>query len=191
MTLALTTLGAALLGAFAWTLAEYLLHRFAGHRRRSQWLFTREHLRHHRELDWFSPLWRKIALAAGILLVAGGGLLWAAGLPGLAAVVGFLLAYGAYERAHERLHTHAPAGVWGRWARRHHWLHHAMDPSSNHGVTTALWDIVFGTHRTEPVTVHPGRAPSWLLDEAGVVKPAHRGSFRVQPGAPRPASKRP
>ena len=60
---------AALAGGVGWTLAEYLLHRFAGHRRGSRTLFAREHLRHHRELDWFSPAWRKIALAAMIFVV--------------------------------------------------------------------------------------------------------------------------
>ena len=175
----LLIVAAALIGALGWTLAEYLLHRFAGHRRRSRWLFTREHLRHHRELDWFSPLWRKIALSAGILASFGTVAALVLGAPGFAAVVGFLAAYGAYEVAHKRLHTHPPRGPWGRWARRHHWLHHAVDPASNHGVTTALWDVVFRTHRRDAVTVHPSRAPGWLLDDSGCVKPAFEALFRL------------
>jgi sterol desaturase/sphingolipid hydroxylase (fatty acid hydroxylase superfamily) len=184
------SLGAFAVGALGWSLAEYLLHRFAGHRRRSRWLFTREHLRHHRELDWFSPTWRKALIAGGLLAVAGSGLGWTVGPPGVAGVFGFIGAYLVYERMHRRLHTHPPRGPWGRWARRHHWLHHAVDPASNHGVTSPLWDHVFGTLRRERVLVHRGRAPSWLLDPAGAVRPELVQDYELVAGGSSPTAPR-
>lgn len=176
------TLPSLIVGAFGWTLVEYLLHRFDGHGMRGRTPFSREHLRHHADPAWYAPWWKK-ALAAVILVVPAAAALgptvgWATAIPLL---TGFVGAWLAYEWLHRRIHTHAPLGAWGRWARRHHLLHHHRSPRSNHGVTSPLWDLVFGTWDRTPVVVLPKRqAPRWLLDPAtGDVLPEHATTFRV------------
>lgn len=126
-------------GAFAWTWLEYVLHRFAGHLPKGRIKVSREHLAHHARTDYFSPALGKLALAAPVVslagLVAGP---WFAG--GLAA--GWL----TYEVIHRRVHTHGPRSAYSRWACRHHLHHHFASPNMNHGVSTPLWDWLFGTY---------------------------------------------
>jgi sterol desaturase/sphingolipid hydroxylase (fatty acid hydroxylase superfamily) len=172
---------AALLGVLTWTLLEYLIHRFLGHDARLRPNpFAVEHVRHHAEGDYFAPSWKKVlaALAFAALLwwpatrVAGPG-------PGLAWLGGLLGFYAVYEVLHRRAHTHAGVGPFGRWLRRHHFAHHFADASTNHGVTTPLWDLVFGTYRPVTQVRVPRRfVMPWLKDPVtGGVRPEHAGTF--------------
>lgn len=134
-------------GVFSWTFLEYVIHRFLGHRKKGNNPITSEHHRHHREGGYFAPLWKKFVLAAivvsALTLLMGGfsgwlnGVLFASGLVGM---------YLVYEVFHKLLHIWAPLTLYGRWARKHHFYHHFKSPSKNHGVTTPIWDIIFGTH---------------------------------------------
>lgn len=181
---------AALVGAGSWTLLEYLIHRFAGHHRRLRRTpFGIEHVRHHAEGDYFAPTWKK-AIAALIFLaaVAPLAMLVAGAAQGLAYALGLIGAYVGYEVQHRRNHTHAGLGAYGRWARRHHFHHHFTDPRANHGVSTPLWDLVFGTYqRPSVITVPPRLAMRWLVDSrTGAVHEAFTGSYRLgKPAAPR------
>lgn len=187
-------LASAGLGALAWTLAEYLLHRFHGHHARGRNHFSREHLRHHGRRHYFAPTWQKVATAAPVL--GGMGVLAAlvAGATGVAFTVGFGVAYAGYEVLHRRIHTHPPRGPYGRWARLHHLFHHFGDPWSNHGVTTSLWDHVFRTWVAPGrVGVPPHMAMRWLLDESRAVRPEYAADYAlgrrprgVRPDAPAP-----
>jgi sterol desaturase/sphingolipid hydroxylase (fatty acid hydroxylase superfamily) len=161
-----------LAGAFGWTLAEYVLHRVVFHELRRAALGAAEHRKHHAEPDWFAPAWQKAlaALAAtGLMLPA---VAWAAGpAVGAAFTAGFVLAYLGYEVLHRRCHTHPPRGRYGRWRRRNHFAHHFTDPHRAHGVTTPLWDRVFGTTLpVERVRVPRALAMRWLLDAEGGVR---------------------
>ena len=181
---------AALLGVLTWTFLEYVIHRWMGHDKRfHKTPFGREHVRHHIEGDYFAPTWKK-AIAAGILLaiVAPIGILVAGVGPGLGYALGLIGCYVGYEVQHRRNHTHAGIGGYGRWARRHHFHHHFADPRSNHGVSTPLWDLVFGTYqRPAVITVPPRLAMAWLVDAGtGAVHVAYAGNYRLgKPVAPR------
>lgn len=168
----LTILLAALLGAMTWSLLEYVIHRWAGHDRRFRGnLFEKEHTRHHSQGDYFAPSWKK-ALAALILttLVTGPASLVAGFAGGLAYALGLAGFYLYYEVLHRREHTHEGVGPYGRWARRHHFYHHFVDPSMNHGVTSPIFDWVFGTYRTPGVIPVPEKlCMRWLRDESGDV----------------------
>jgi len=151
------------LGGVGWTLAEYGIHRFLGHR------FTRnpfgvEHTAHHAGHEVFGPAYLKVlaSLAVGVVLVPSAvGILGQAG--GIAWCAGFYAAYAGYEIVHRRLHMRAPVGAYGRWARKHHFAHHFMNPGMNHGVTSPVWDWVFRTHlRVDQVRVPSHRVPRWL-----------------------------
>jgi sterol desaturase/sphingolipid hydroxylase (fatty acid hydroxylase superfamily) len=167
----MSSLVAAALGAFLWTGVEYLLHRFAFHEKPVAALGASEHQRHHVEVDYFAPTWQK-ALAAGAVT----GLLWplawlaSDALSATAFTTGFVAMYVSYEVLHRRAHTHPPRGPYGRWLRRNHFAHHFRDPRRAYGVTSPVWDLVFGTRLpAAPVRVPRRLAMVWLLDESGEI----------------------
>ena len=86
--------------------------------------------------------------------------------------------YFGYEVAHRRTHTHPPRNRYGRWARRSHMHHHFGAPMRNFGVTSPVWDKVFGTYDDPGVVTVPRRmAPVWLLDETGEVMAAFADDY--------------
>jgi sterol desaturase/sphingolipid hydroxylase (fatty acid hydroxylase superfamily) len=59
---------------------------------------------------------------------------------------GVLAGYVGYMLVHHAAHywTVSP-GSWLNQARRHHALHHYHSETFNFGITTSIWDHVFGT----------------------------------------------
>lgn len=169
-------------GAFTWTLAEYLLHRFLGHSGSTTNAFAKEHLEHHRHKVWFSHWGTKLRLAALIVGGMSAVLVPALGAPvGGSFVGGFVGLYLGYEALHRDLHVRAPRNAIGRFLRRHHMLHHHMDPRRNHGVTSPLWDLVFGTFTPSPqVRIGAAKTPPWL-DTA--TDPVLLGDYVIRRGA--------
>lgn len=170
------------LGAAAWTLGEYLMHRFAMHELKGKGLASREHLRHHAERDsvleswylaWAGVIGVGVALGLGAARVLGpvGGLLG----------VGWVAGYGFYDWIHWRAHRRPVAHPYERWVRRHHFHHHFGHPMANHGVTSPVWDMVFGTYERVdgPVRVPRRLAMRWLTDEDGEVRPEHRADYEL------------
>mgnify|MGYP001308235412 CR=1 FL=1 len=163
----LAVLGVVAVGAALWTLAEYLLHRFAMHALKGRGIMSREHLEHHVGSGWsFSNT--TLLSWAGVILV--GAVLWAPigwlllGAPGLALGAGWCLGYAGYEHQHAMAHLRGPRGWYSTWLRRHHFHHHFGHPLANHGVTTSLWDHLFGTYeRPERVRVPRRLAQPWML----------------------------
>ena len=172
---------AALLGVLTWTFLEYVIHRWMGHDRRfHKTPFGREHVRHHIEGNYFAPTWKKLIVAAVLTaLLSGPAVLLSGTAPGLAYVVGLMMFYGVYEVQHRREHTHPGFGAYGRWARRHHFHHHFVDGRSNHGVTSPLWDVVFGTYKKPgTIRVPPQLCMAWLRDpESGAVRAEFADTF--------------
>ena len=157
----------ALAGIGSWTLVEYVLHRFLGHDRRT-WPnpFADEHTRHHSEGNYFAPSWKKtvltVALAPAVTAVAG----LALGLKlGAVYAVSFVGMYVTYEIVHRQAHTHRGFGAYGRYLRRHHFHHHFHNPRTNHGVTSPVWDLVFGTWQAPGRIRVPAKLQMpWLAD---------------------------
>ena len=187
MRISRSNLGAAVLGALSWTAAEYGLHRFAMHEMRGKGLASVEHLKHHADVTYFAPASKKLLSAAATSAVAFPAAAavfdrrWATAFTG-----GMIGTYFAYEVAHRRTHTHPPTNRYGRWARRNHLHHHFGSPMRNHGVTSPVWDRIFGTY-VEPdvVTVPQRMAPVWLVDEHGQVKPEFAQDYAVKAGRAR------
>jgi sterol desaturase/sphingolipid hydroxylase (fatty acid hydroxylase superfamily) len=115
-------------GIVAWTFAEYAFHRFALHR-----LVTTQHRLHHANPDkpLLSIFWQIWVCFAVVYLVAGG-----------AFVAGALIAYAWYLFVHHC--THHSAHRLPAFLIRNHNGHHKF-ATRNYGVTTTLWDNVFGT----------------------------------------------
>ncbi len=163
----LSCCGAVVAGIGSWSLAEYLLHRFLGHDKRT-WPnpFATEHIRHHSQGDYFAPSYKKaLAAVAALALVLPAAMAIAGSGLGALYASSFVAMYLTYEWLHRRAHTQAGLGAYGRFLRRHHFHHHFGNPKSNHGVTSPLWDWLFGT--LEPanrVRVPHKLAMAWLLD---------------------------
>jgi sterol desaturase/sphingolipid hydroxylase (fatty acid hydroxylase superfamily) len=115
-------------GVVAWTLAEYLVHRFVLHG-----FAPIEHQLHHANPDGavLAIFWRIWICFALVYLIAGG-----------AFVAGALVAYAWYLFVHHCAH-HGPDKL-PLPLLKHHQSHHRF-ASRNYGVSTTLWDHVFGT----------------------------------------------
>ena len=169
------------LGAFSWTLAEYTLHRFAMHEMRGRGKASKEHLRHHAAFD-HNPGTTALSWT-GVFVVAATvffpiGLLVNGLAGGIALGSGWIVGYAGYEYLHWAAHRKAPRTAYEAWVRRHHFHHHFGHPMMNHGVTTTLWDRVFGTLDVPDFIKVPRRmAMVWLLDDDGELRPEYQDSY--------------
>ena len=137
-----------LAGIVAWTLIEYLLHRFVFHHAP---LLKHMHERHHQNPQELigTPAWVSVSLS----LVAVAGPCWAAlGFDlATAATAGMVAGYLHYVFVHYAIHHWQPRlDSYLYRARRRHALHHHFDDMGNYGVSTGVWDHVFGTALESP-----------------------------------------
>jgi sterol desaturase/sphingolipid hydroxylase (fatty acid hydroxylase superfamily) len=131
-----------LTGLAAWTLLEYLVHRFAFH-----WHPTgqRLHQRHHDqpgnlEAERSSLSTPLLALPIGFVLIVSAGV-----KAGSAVFAGLLLGYLTFIALHHVVHRcQIDSNSWLYSAKMRHLIHHRLE-NCNFGVTTGFWDIVFGT----------------------------------------------
>lgn len=153
------------LAFFTWTLTEYTLHRFLGHELRLMTLFKKEHLLHHARKDYYAPLWMKLVVAAFVISFCYLTLsLVVAGSYALTFALSFGSSFLFYEWFHFHLHVNAPLNKWGLILRKHHFYHHFTDPRVNHGVTTRIWDRIFGTlYEPEQVQIKRQFKMNWLV----------------------------
>jgi sterol desaturase/sphingolipid hydroxylase (fatty acid hydroxylase superfamily) len=165
-----------------WTLAEYVLHRFAMHHLHGKGIMSREHLEHHVHSSWSFDVTHLMSWT-GMLLVGFAIWMplawWLAGpTVAIALALGWPAGYFFYEYSHAMAHLRAPSGRYSRFVRRHHFHHHFGHPMSNHGVTTQVWDRVFGTLQVpEQVRVPRRLALPWLVDEQGELHPEFRDDY--------------
>ena len=174
--------GAFTFGAFLWTFAEYLLHRFAMHHLHGRGIMSREHLEHHVTSQWHFDV-NHILSWTGMLLVGFAGFApvaaWLASWTiGIAIAVGWACGYFHYEARHALAHLRNPTTRYTRWVARHHFHHHFGHPMANHGVSVPWWDHVFGTSE-RPVHVRVPRrlVLPWMLDDDGQLKAEHADDY--------------
>lgn len=58
---------------------------------------------------------------------------------------GFVAGYLVYDTTHYAVHHHRSRTRIGRYLKKHHFRHHYVDPSKDFGVSSPIWDLVFGT----------------------------------------------
>jgi sterol desaturase/sphingolipid hydroxylase (fatty acid hydroxylase superfamily) len=171
MTLMLSTFA----GATTWSLLEYIIHRwFSHHPRLLKNPFGVEHTAHHSKGNHFAPSWKKIVFAGlGVPVTLGPTILLLGMAPGIAYVAGLIGFYLIYEAFHRFEHIHEGWGPYSRWARRHHFYHHFHNPKVNYGVTSPIWDWIFGTYvPVDTIRVPEKLKMQWLCDpETGEVWP--------------------
>ena len=133
-----------LLGVAAWTLLEYLVHRFVFHRYSS--VGRRLHRLHHDhpndpEAERSSLSTPLIAFPIGFLLIVTAGV-----EDGSAIFAGLLLGYLAFIVVHYAVHRWPiETNSWLYSAKMRHLTHHHFE-NRNYGVTTIFWDVVFRTN---------------------------------------------
>ena len=181
MKLLLSLLG----GIVLWTFLEYIIHRFLGHKKKGQNLVRQEHLRHHREGHYFSPMHRKIIAAIIVATIVSVFTYLIFGKVGaLFFVVGLIGMYLIYEHTHRVYHIRKPYIKYGLKMRKHHFYHHFKDPNLNHGVTTAFWDRVFGTYyptKNKQIPVPKSLMLNWLEEENEKdIKPEFKQHFTLK-----------
>jgi sterol desaturase/sphingolipid hydroxylase (fatty acid hydroxylase superfamily) len=153
-------LGVGIPGLLAWSLAEYLLHRHLFHipptsprRERLQFMI---HGLHHADPEDPTRLvlppvptcigavvfYSAFRLALGPTLVD----------PFFAF---FAVGYLCYDYIHLASHRCHPRNRLGRLLKANHMSHHYVDADAHWGVSSPLWDWVFGTARERPAG--PGR----------------------------------
>jgi sterol desaturase/sphingolipid hydroxylase (fatty acid hydroxylase superfamily) len=131
-------------GLTFYSLLEYGLHRFVLHHMLP---FSRMHDLHHAQPTAFvgTPTWMTAAFAGGVFLT-----LWAitSFYPACGLTFGLILGYLWYGFVHHAVHQWpARRGSFFYRAKRRHNLHHYAKEPCNFGVTTALWDRMFGSER--------------------------------------------
>ncbi len=147
-----------IVGLVLWTLAEYTLHRFLFHYRprtpRQERIFFLFHGVHHAQPQdktrLVMPLPVSIPMAVlfyGLFTLVMAVLLrapqWVNPL-----MAGFITGYLIYDMTHYATHHLPMRSGLAKFLKRHHMMHHYKDPDTRFGVSSPIWDWVFGTAGT-------------------------------------------
>jgi sterol desaturase/sphingolipid hydroxylase (fatty acid hydroxylase superfamily) len=138
-------------GWLAWSLIEYVLHRFIfhidAHTPKERLRAFLMHGYHHEfpddKMRLVAPPLMSWPLAVVLAVLTHwflGGERW------LPAYAGMAVGYLAYDYIHYYTHHFRPRRGIGKWLRSYHMLHHYDNRMSRFGVSSPLWDFVFGTY---------------------------------------------
>jgi len=143
--------GLFLLGIVLWTLLEYLIHRYIFHYEPKSHLGKRLHyIVHGVHHDYPNDARRlvmppSISVPLAVLFYILFLLIFGRLAPGVFA--GLVFGYVCYDMLHYATH-HFPMkrGLW-LWLKQYHLRHHYKDDDAGFGISSPLWDFVFGTAR--------------------------------------------
>ena len=140
---------AAVWGAMLWTLIEYLVHRFVYHK--VPILRELHGMHHSRPCDLIgAPIWVSIVSFSSVFFLLA--LLWDVEIAS-GTTSGLIVGCVSYLLIHNAVHRwQLDEKSWMRSHRLRHLRHHHHPIPGNFGVTTGIWDLVFGT------AILPGRA---------------------------------
>jgi sterol desaturase/sphingolipid hydroxylase (fatty acid hydroxylase superfamily) len=136
-------------GIFFWTFTEYILHRFAFHHhpstergKRINYVMHGNHHEYPRDRErLFMPAAPSIIIASVFFSV----FFLILGKYVFAFFPGFMLGYLIYGSMHYAIHAWNPPFKWMKGLWRNHHLHHYKHADLGFGVSSTLWDHVFGT----------------------------------------------
>lgn len=138
-----------LAGMFFWTFFEYLAHRYLFHwvansGRAQRFIYTLHGNHHHYPRDkqrLFMPPIPSLIIASVVFgltyLVLGNN--------SFIFFPGFIFGYLMYGSMHYAIHAWNPPFKWMKGLWRNHHLHHYKNEHNGFGVSSTLWDHVFGT----------------------------------------------
>lgn len=136
-------------GIFAWTFFEYIMHRFVFHfiteNQRLRRIIYTLHGNHHefprdRQRLFMPPV--PSLLIASIIF---GSMRLLMGVTAYAFFPGFILGYLLYGSIHYAIHAWRPPFPFMKPLWRNHHLHHYQSEHRGFGVSSSLWDRIFGT----------------------------------------------
>ena len=136
-------------GMFFWTLFEYIAHRFIFHLvsekpglQKFAYILHGNH--HHYPRDkqrLFMPPVPSLIISSAIF----GSMYLFMGTHALMFFPGFMIGYLMYGSMHYAIHAWNPPFKWMKPLWRNHHLHHYKNEHNGFGVSSTLWDHVFGT----------------------------------------------
>ena len=137
-------------GGFAWTLIEYSVHRFMFHFKAQsgvgKYLVYLFHGIHHDDPNDRTRLVMPPAGAILLMALFYGGFWLVLPHPWIEPFFGFfIIGYLCYDYTHYAIHFWPMSSRIGAYLKRNHLLHHFQEQDSRFGVSTPLWDFVFGT----------------------------------------------
>ena len=151
---AISIISTFLAGMFSWSLFEYCIHRFAFHfvaeserATRIVYIIHGNHHEYPRDKErLFMPPVPSLMLAAAVFATQYFLFsLFHASAFAFAFFPGFILGYLMYGTMHYAIHAWNPPFKWMKPLWRNHHLHHYKNDHMGFGVSSTLWDHVFGT----------------------------------------------
>ncbi len=149
----LSIVGLFIVGALMWSFSEYILHRFVFHYEpKTVWGRRVHFLMHGVHHDYPNDATRLVmppGFSVPLAFLFYFLFLFAFGFNYMSPIfAGFVAGYVFYDTLHYATHhISLKRGVWA-WLKKHHMRHHYGDDEHyGFGVSSPLWDYVFGTHR--------------------------------------------
>lgn len=145
------TIGMFLVGVLSFTLVEYILHRFVFHmgtfsafRAKVQYTIHGVHHEFPKDKDRLAmPPLLSITIATVLLLLFR----LVMGDLAFSFFPGFLVGYAAYLGVHYMVHVYQPPKNFFKILWINHSVHHYKNGEVVFGVSSPLWDYIFGTMR--------------------------------------------
>jgi sterol desaturase/sphingolipid hydroxylase (fatty acid hydroxylase superfamily) len=149
----LTTAAMFVIGVIVFTWVEYMVHRYVFHmktytalRTKLQYTLHGVHHEYPKDKDRLAmPPLLSITIATLLLLI----LKVLIGDFVFAFLPGFLVGYAAYLGVHYMVHAYPPPKNFFRALWVNHSIHHYKDGEVVFGVSSPLWDYVYGTMKTK------------------------------------------
>jgi len=143
-------------GLFSWSLFEYVMHRFIFHydarSRLVRNFLYHAHISHHED-----PVGKSQLSASLILGLPIGAVYWPLAWAGTGSwvaaswmFIGLAAGFFSYKWVHFQCHHRRNRLRLLRYLRHYHLLHHYKTPALRFGVTSPLFDLVFGTFSAPP-----------------------------------------
>jgi sterol desaturase/sphingolipid hydroxylase (fatty acid hydroxylase superfamily) len=143
-----------LAGMFFWTFFEYILHRFIFHliseSPKTMKVIYIIHGNHHeyprdRERLFMPPVPSLITASLVFMLMYFSADFFHSSQYAFSFFPGFMVGYLMYGSMHYAIHAFNPPYAWMKPLWRNHHLHHYKNDDLGFGVSTTLWDRLFGT----------------------------------------------
>ena len=136
-------------GMFFWSLFEYVMHRFVFHYvaeseqgKKLNYILHGNHHEYPRDKErLFMPAAPSLIISSILFLL----MYLALGKNVFPFFPGFMFGYLIYGSMHYAIHAWNPPFKWMKGLWRNHHLHHYKQQQRGFGVSSTLWDHVFGT----------------------------------------------
>jgi sterol desaturase/sphingolipid hydroxylase (fatty acid hydroxylase superfamily) len=141
-------------GGFFWTFFEYIAHRFVFHlvsesenARKLAYILHGNHHEYPRDKErlFMPPVPSLIISGALFIIMDAVASLFNFGRFTFSFWPGFMFGYLIYGSMHYAIHAWNPPFKWMKPLWRNHHLHHYKNEHLGFGVSTTIWDRVFGT----------------------------------------------